>query len=248
MSSQKEFEVFFRNNPSMMTLSGLWERKYTDVNEAFLKVLGYERDEVLGRSASVLGLFQNRDLHHTIYETVVKQSCIYDIEVLLNHKNGKLIKAALSAEQFTIQALPHILTVITPLEMPLHNRFGLHTRSLPSYEIKPLIWNPNILGSMGDTEMAQRILQSFLKQIPERIHTLKTAMEKRDLASAQKEAQRIKAASFNVGAEALWQTVCGIEKKLLTNDANEAMEDLSFLENGYSSLMKIFETQISGFY
>ncbi|WP_179953155.1 hypothetical protein [Desulfobotulus mexicanus] len=54
-------------------------------------------------------------------------------------------------------------------------------------------------------------------------------MVQKNLPTARKEAQRIKAASFNVGAEVLCQLVCGIEQKLIIRNAMEAMEDLSFL-------------------
>ena len=53
------FETLFSNNPAPMAISD--EQKFIEVNSAFLEVLGYPRDEVIGNSLFKLGLFSDME-------------------------------------------------------------------------------------------------------------------------------------------------------------------------------------------
>ena len=55
--THQRFERLFRNNPSLMALSTLSDRRFSDVNDAFLKTLGYSRADIIGKNALELGLF-----------------------------------------------------------------------------------------------------------------------------------------------------------------------------------------------
>lgn len=59
--AQQRFERLFCNNPALMALSELPERRFTDVSEAFLAAIGYSRDEVVGHTSAELGLFPNAE-------------------------------------------------------------------------------------------------------------------------------------------------------------------------------------------
>ena len=57
--SEEKFYIFFQNNPALMALSILPERRIIEVNDAFIKTLGYTRDEIIGRTSQELSLFVN---------------------------------------------------------------------------------------------------------------------------------------------------------------------------------------------
>jgi PAS domain S-box-containing protein len=52
--SEERFSKAFRNNPLAISISTEAEGRYLDVNEAFLNLLGYQRKEVIGRTAAEL--------------------------------------------------------------------------------------------------------------------------------------------------------------------------------------------------
>lgn len=58
--AQQRFERLFRLNPLPMALLSVPDRCFQDVNDAWLEALGYEREEVIGRSSTDLGLFPDR--------------------------------------------------------------------------------------------------------------------------------------------------------------------------------------------
>ena len=56
MESEDRFEKAFRSMPLLASIRRLSDGIITDVNEEWLERLGYERDEVIGRSAQELGI------------------------------------------------------------------------------------------------------------------------------------------------------------------------------------------------
>jgi two-component system, cell cycle sensor histidine kinase and response regulator CckA len=52
--SEERFSKAFRSNPLAITISTEAEGRYLDVNEAFLDLLGYQRKDVIGRTAAEL--------------------------------------------------------------------------------------------------------------------------------------------------------------------------------------------------
>jgi len=76
---------------------------------------------------------------------------------------------------------------------------------------------------MGDEDLANEIIDDFLKQIPDNLFALKNALNKKDLLLVKREAHIIKGASGNVGALALQKIaeqveIFGEEKILLRFD------------------------------
>jgi two-component system cell cycle sensor histidine kinase/response regulator CckA len=52
--SEERFSKAFRNNPLAITISTVADGRYLDVNDAFLKLLGYQRQDVIGHTAAEL--------------------------------------------------------------------------------------------------------------------------------------------------------------------------------------------------
>jgi PAS domain S-box-containing protein len=55
--AEERFGKAFRCNPLAVSISTEAEGRYLDVNDAFLKILGYKRDDVIGGTASGLGFW-----------------------------------------------------------------------------------------------------------------------------------------------------------------------------------------------
>jgi len=63
LSEQQELldklQKYFGVNPTPMAISSIETGRFIDVNDAFLKMLGYSRNEVLGKTSSELKIFVN---------------------------------------------------------------------------------------------------------------------------------------------------------------------------------------------
>jgi PAS domain S-box-containing protein len=110
--AQARFETLFRNNPALMAVSELPDRRLVDVNDTFLKTLGYVRSEVIGRTAKELGLFSQPEQQQTISTMSLAGSRITDFELQVSHKDGSILDGLFSGEVISGHGRDYFLTVM----------------------------------------------------------------------------------------------------------------------------------------
>jgi len=110
--AQQRFERLFRNNPAPMALSTLPDRRFSDVNEAFLKVLGFTRDEIIGKASPELGLFANEKEQAAVARILLVDGRVADHELQVRRKDGALLDGLFSGEVISSQGRQHFLTVM----------------------------------------------------------------------------------------------------------------------------------------
>jgi len=109
--AKQRFELLFRNNPNPMALSTLPERKFIDVNDAFLHTLGYSKPELIGTTSSSLGLFVNIDDYERIASRLEAGHRISEIDVQVRTKEGTLRNGLFWGEVLQSQTSRFLLTV-----------------------------------------------------------------------------------------------------------------------------------------
>ncbi|MBN2231851.1 MAG: response regulator, partial [Deltaproteobacteria bacterium] len=111
-AARQKFERLFRRHPSMMALSSLPERRFTDINQAFLTATGYRRDEVIGATAAELGLFADSAEAQAIADQLRTAGQVDDIEVRIKTRIGTLIDGIFRGEVINSQGQQFFLTVL----------------------------------------------------------------------------------------------------------------------------------------
>jgi len=106
------FESLFRNNPALMIISSLPGGQFTDVNDAFLKALGYSRAEVIGKTSAEIGLFPGWDRQLKAEARRGPRDRVIDLELEVHHKNGAVLNGLFSGEVIASQGREYFLTVI----------------------------------------------------------------------------------------------------------------------------------------
>jgi len=93
----QKFNKIFYNNPAPTGLTEMTaERKFVDVNEAFLKKLGYSREEVIGKSENKLNLFVKPESREKIAKELAEKGVLQDIEAQVRTKSGEVIEGLFS--------------------------------------------------------------------------------------------------------------------------------------------------------
>jgi PAS domain S-box-containing protein len=110
--AQQRFESLFFNNPAPMVLSTVPHMVFTDVNDAFLKTLGYARDEVIGRSSAELDLFVQSEHHGEAASMLLRDNRITSVELQIRHKNGNILDGLFSGDVVYIHGQQYLLTVM----------------------------------------------------------------------------------------------------------------------------------------
>ncbi|MDD2511247.1 MAG: diguanylate cyclase [Syntrophomonas sp.] len=108
--SQEMFSHAFCLNPSLMSITTFDESIYLDINESFLNTLGFNREEVIGRSCSELGVLSVSQRLH-IQKMLLEQKRIRNIESKFRSKEGQEVPGLLSADLIQVRDRKLLLMV-----------------------------------------------------------------------------------------------------------------------------------------
>jgi PAS domain S-box-containing protein len=113
--AQQRFEQLFRHSPAMMALMELPSRRLVDVNETYASVMGYARDEIVGRTAAELGLLIDLGPATAMIETLPSIGRAGEFEFGMRRKDGVRVDVLCSGEVITLEGRPHYLIVHTDI-------------------------------------------------------------------------------------------------------------------------------------
>ena len=86
--SEARFERVFRSSPSIMGISRRSDGVYLDVNDVFLRELGFRREEVIGRTATDLGLWISPASREEMIALLLEHGAFYHHDVRLRRRSG----------------------------------------------------------------------------------------------------------------------------------------------------------------
>jgi len=98
---EERFSKAFRANPQPMTLTSLVDGRYLDVNDSFLEVTGFTREEVIGHTSLELGGWTT-ERRSDFVKHVLEKGSVVNREEKLRMKNGEMRTFLLSAERLEI--------------------------------------------------------------------------------------------------------------------------------------------------
>ena len=96
--SERKFAKVFHAVPALIAISTLKEGRYVDVNETLLRTLGYRRDEIIGRTALELNVWEDMSERARMMQALEEKGSVENIEVRIRGKNGQPLVGLLSAE------------------------------------------------------------------------------------------------------------------------------------------------------
>jgi PAS domain S-box-containing protein len=109
--SEEKFSKLFYINPSASGLSDLNDHTYIEVNEAFCSLLGFDKQEVIGKTAIELGILSASSAA-SILQHADANGNITNAEAELKARNGDIKHVMLSSENIYIQDKQYRFTVV----------------------------------------------------------------------------------------------------------------------------------------
>ncbi len=113
--SEEKFKRAFRASPALMAIFSLADGKILEVNETFERVLGFSRDEVIGRTAIELSIHDVYSMEDRARDMIAEHGQIANLEVTLRTKSGADRIGLVSAEFIQVQEDIHLLTVMSDI-------------------------------------------------------------------------------------------------------------------------------------
>jgi diguanylate cyclase (GGDEF)-like protein/PAS domain S-box-containing protein len=114
-SQEEKFSKVFHSSPYAVMLTRLTDGRINEVNDGFVNLTGYERDEVMGKTTIEMRLWA-RDQDRLIFVKAISEGGkIQGKEFLFRIKSGDLLTGLVSAEIIQINQEPFILSSINDI-------------------------------------------------------------------------------------------------------------------------------------
>ena len=110
--SEDKFSKAFHSSPDAMTISTLAEERYLEVNDAFLQMVGYDKYEVVGRTATKLCLWVNPGHRDSLLAKLKEKQKLEGAECLFRTKAGDIRYGQLSAQVIEVAGEQCVLSAI----------------------------------------------------------------------------------------------------------------------------------------
>ena len=110
-ASETRYRTTFQMSLDSVNLNRASDGTYIEVNEAFLKLSGYTREEVIGRTSSELNIWANLADRERMRGALQANSSFRDLEFPFLTKDGRVLWGLMSASIIEIDGLPCILSI-----------------------------------------------------------------------------------------------------------------------------------------
>jgi two-component system, cell cycle sensor histidine kinase and response regulator CckA len=113
--AEERFHKAFNANPAPITIASISDGRYIDVNESFLRLTGYRREEVIGRTSLELKFWERPEDRAKLVDLLEKQASVRDLEITFHTKSGEQRTALDSADIIEIDGQKCIIAFLTDI-------------------------------------------------------------------------------------------------------------------------------------
>ncbi len=110
--SEERFAKAFRSSPAPLVISDIDTGRFIDVNDAWVKLLGYAREEQIGRTSKEIGIWVNPNERDYIVRKINYQGFFKEEPINFKTKTGRHVRALWSAETIALGGHKVMLSMI----------------------------------------------------------------------------------------------------------------------------------------
>lgn len=96
----EQFQATFRLTPDFMSISRLRDGTYVNVNDAFERITGKRRSEVLGRTSTELGIWADPPARDVLVAKIRSEGSVYEYPIRIMARDGQVREALVNAVIF----------------------------------------------------------------------------------------------------------------------------------------------------
>jgi PAS domain S-box-containing protein len=89
-ASENRFAIAFHHSPTGQAITTIHEGRFIDVNAAFCHMLGYQREEVIGRTTLELAIWADPEVRRAAFASFHREGSIQNWEVVFRTRTGDL--------------------------------------------------------------------------------------------------------------------------------------------------------------
>jgi diguanylate cyclase (GGDEF)-like protein/PAS domain S-box-containing protein len=111
LESEERFRLAFSTSPDAININRVVDGSYIDCNQAFIRMTGYERDEIIGKTSVELGIWKDGDDRKRLVDAILEKGVCLNLEAQFVMKDGKINTGLMSAHRLEIYGELCILSV-----------------------------------------------------------------------------------------------------------------------------------------
>ena len=109
--TEERFAAAFNASPNLIAITRMADGKIMDINEGYSKLLGYSRDESIGKTTTELSIWANQADRATFVGRLEKFGEVTDFETTLRRKNGTVVTVLDSGRTIELQGEKCLLSI-----------------------------------------------------------------------------------------------------------------------------------------
>ena len=106
------FELMFNTSPDAAVVTELKSGKIINVNDGFIRLSGFLREEVIGNDSLQLDLFKKPSDREIIINMLIEKDFCSDVEVVFRRKDRSLFTGLLSARKISLNEIEYVMSYI----------------------------------------------------------------------------------------------------------------------------------------
>ncbi|MDR3594778.1 ATP-binding protein [Clostridium sp.] len=114
-ASEEKFNKAFNYSADVIGILRLKDKLYVEINDAFLRIFSYTREEIIGHYSLEFNLWENEEQHLNVIELLDNGELLRSEEVNWRNKYGEIRVGLFSTEVIEIAGIPCIIFVWTDI-------------------------------------------------------------------------------------------------------------------------------------
>jgi PAS domain S-box-containing protein len=128
--SEEKFKKAFESSPAGMAITRGSDTTFVEANPAFLKMTGYTKEEIIGRSSVQIGMLMDTEARKKIIEQLKQHGSARHTEIEINLQSAPPLHVLTSVETIFLQGEPCYLTIHHDITERKHSEKALQQKTV----------------------------------------------------------------------------------------------------------------------
>jgi PAS domain S-box-containing protein len=104
--SEEKFAKAFKASPVPVSINAMEDGKYVEVNEVFLNTIGFQREQVIGRTSTELGVWVGKGDRRRFVEALSKKGSLQNFPLQYRMRSGEIRDFLMFSERIELEGKP----------------------------------------------------------------------------------------------------------------------------------------------
>ncbi len=110
--SEEKFQKAFQASAAGITITRISDATYLDVNDTFIKMTGFSKEELINHTSAELGMIVNIKKREELLKQVRQKGWAKNFEMTVRHKSGSLLDILSSIETIVLNGEKYAINII----------------------------------------------------------------------------------------------------------------------------------------